>query len=47
MLYIMEKTKMLYASPECEVLELRMQGIIASSPAVEFGDSFTFDGEEM
>ena len=27
----MEKTKMLYTSPESEVLELSLQGIIASS----------------
>ena len=31
MLYIMKKTKMQYASPESEVLELRLEGIIATS----------------
>lgn len=28
----MQKTKMLYASPESDVLELRLEGVIASSP---------------
>ena len=41
----MEKRKMLYTSPESEVLELTLQGIIAASPAVGFDDSITFDEE--
>ena len=43
----MKKTKLLYTSPESEVLELRLEGVIASSPAAEFGDSFDFDGGEL
>ena len=42
MLYIMEKTKMLYASPECEVLELRLEGVIASSPTTT-GEEFDWE----
>ena len=37
----MEKTKMLYALPECEVLELRLEGVIAAS-----GEGFEWEKEE-
>ena len=44
MLLIMEKTKMLYTSPESEVLELSLQGIIATSPDMNSGsENFSFD----
>ena len=41
------RQKELYAAPETEVLELRLEGVIASSPTVGFGDDFSFDGEEL
>ena len=37
------RQKELYSSPECEVLELRLEGVIASSPTGDFPENIDWD----